>query len=74
MGENDEDKLGNRRENRDGAEKMCHDKRADWLWEMRKRLVITWVSEQGTGNMGVAFTEIRTTTGDTMILVFRLLN
>ena len=53
---------------------MCHDKRADWLWEMRKRLVITWVSEQGTGNMGVAFTEIRTTTGDTMILVFRLLN
>lgn len=36
MGEKDENKLGNRRENRDGAEKMCYGKRADWLWEMKK--------------------------------------
>lgn len=44
------------------------------IWEVRKRLVMTQVSEPGLGDMGVPFTEIRTITGGKTILVFRLLN
>lgn len=54
--------------------RLSHDKRHDRIWEVRKRLVMTQVSEPGLGDMGVPFTEIRTITGGKTILVFRLLN
>ena len=58
--ENDEDKQGDR----NSSYYNCHNKTNDWLWQIRKRrLEMTWVSGQGTGNMGGSFTEMRTITG-----------
>lgn len=74
LGENDEGKWDNGREKSDQGGKVCHNKRTDWPGEMRGRLLVTRVSERGTGNTGMPFTEIRTTTGGEVILVFRWLN